>query len=78
MGDQTANQIVFFLLLTILIGIILSIYALLQGVVFNKLKNNAGNISSLNILMMLGVFVGIFFLIRLFFKESRTLTQVRK
>ncbi len=78
MGDQTANQIVFFLLLVILIGIVLSVYVLLQGVIGSKLKNSAGNLSSVNILMMFGVFVGMFFLIRFFFKESRTLTQVRK
>jgi hypothetical protein len=78
MGDQSANQIVFFLLLVILIGIVLSAYVLLQGVIGSKLKNSAGNLSSVNILMMFGVFVGIFFLIRFFFKESRTLTQVRK
>ena len=78
MGDQSANQIVFFLLLVILIGIVLSAYVLLQGVIGSKLKNSAGNLSSLNILMMFGVFVGMFFLLRFFFKESRTLTQVRK
>jgi nitric oxide reductase large subunit len=78
MVDQSANQIVFFLLLVILIGIVLSAYVLLQGVIGSKLKNSAGNLSSVNILMMFGVFVGIFFLIRFFFKESRTLTQVRK
>lgn len=78
MRDQTSNQIVFILLLAILIGMVLSVYVLLQGVIASKIKNNAGNLSSLNILMMFGVFVGMFFLIRFFFKESRTLTQVRK
>lgn len=78
MGDQTSNQIVFFLLLAILIGMVLTVYVLLQGVIASKIKNNAGNLSSVNILMMFGVFVGMFFLIRFFFKESRTLTQVRK
>jgi hypothetical protein len=73
MEEQTANRIVFFLLLLIIIGIVLSLQVLLQGAIMNKLKNSTGNLSSLNIIMMFAVFVGLFFLIRFFFRSRQVL-----
>jgi hypothetical protein len=76
MDDQTANRIVFFILLFAIIGIVLSLHVLLQGSIMNKLKNSTGNLSSMNIIMMFAVFVAMFFLIRFFFNRRHYLPQM--
>jgi hypothetical protein len=72
MEEQNANRIVFFILLFVMLGIILSASMLLQGSFMNKLKNSTGNLSSLNIIMMFAVFVGLFLLVRFFYRSRHS------
>jgi uncharacterized membrane protein YhaH (DUF805 family) len=64
MDDKTANQIVFVLLLIIIVGIVFTLQLIVQEPIMNKLKNSAGQLSALNIVMMFLVFVGLFLLWR--------------
>jgi type IV secretory pathway VirB6-like protein len=61
MEEQTANQIVTVLLFFTIIGIVLSIHMIFKGTVYdfvwNRLKNNSGNVSAPNMIMMVLSFV---------------------
>jgi len=70
MDDITANRIVFFILLVIVIGIILSLQLIIQDSFLDKLKNSSGQFSGVNILMMFGVGILIYLLIAYLFKSK--------
>lgn len=75
MDDITANRIVFFILLLIVLGIVLALHTLvtpsLYGAFVHQLKNNTGNYSSHNILMMVAVAVGLYGLFVFLFTPKR-------
>lgn len=64
MDDITANRIVFFILLLIVLGIVSAIHILVTpyGSFVYQLKNNAGNYSTSNMLMMVAAAVGLYLL----------------
>ena len=66
MDDIAANRIVFFILLLIVLGIVLTLHTLvtpsLYGAFVHQIKNNTGNYSTGNILMMVAVAVGLYLL----------------
>lgn len=66
MDDIAANRVVFFLLLLIVLGIVFALHALvtpsIYGSFVHQLKNNAGNYSTGNILMMVAAAVGLYLL----------------
>jgi hypothetical protein len=76
MNDLQANQIIALVLIFIIIGIlfILNIFAkvYVYGDLLNKMKNNSGNYTSINILMMLFAIIAIFFLVVYLFKSKQT------
>lgn len=67
MDDITANRIVFFILLLIILGIILSLHAIVGPTVYgsfvNQLKNNSGEFSSYHVLMMVSALIGLYLLL---------------
>lgn len=66
MDDITANRIVFFILLLIVLGIVSAIHILVTPSIYGsfvyQLKNNAGNYSTSNMLMMVAAAVGLYLL----------------
>lgn len=74
MTDQFANSIVFLLLLTIIICIIYVFNNVFQGYILSifltKIKNNSGNYSSINIIMMFVAILSILFLLYWAFKPK--------
>lgn len=62
MEDNTANRMVTFVLLLTAIGILLALYGLVGPILLRQLKNNTGNYSTGNILMMVAVIIGLYLL----------------
>ena len=81
MDDIAANRIVFFMLLLIVLGIVSSLHLLvtpsIYGSFVHQLKNNAGNYSTGNILMMLAVAVGLYLLFVFLFTPKQDPSSVR-
>lgn len=75
MDDIAANRVVFFLLLLIILGIILTLHVLVTPSVYgsfvHQLKNNTGNYSTTNILMMVAVAIGLYLLITFLFAPKQ-------
>jgi hypothetical protein len=74
MTDQFANKIVFIILLLIIMGIVFIFNSVYQGYFLNiflsKIKNNSGNYSSINIIMMFVAILSILFLLYWAFKPK--------
>ena len=75
MDDITANRIVFVILLLIVFGIVATLHLLVTPSVYgsfvHQLKNNAGNYSTGNILMMVAVVVGLYVLFVFLFTPTQ-------
>jgi len=75
MDDITANRIVLFILLLIVFGIVATLHLLvtpsLYGSFVHQLKNNTGNYSTGNILMMAAAAVGLYALFVFLFTSRR-------
>jgi uncharacterized membrane protein len=82
MDDIAANRIVVFLLLLIILGIVLALHTLVSpsvyGAFVHQLKNNAGNYSTTNILMMVAVAIGLYLLITFLFTPKQDPTSLRR
>ncbi len=74
MTDNLANQIVFLILLFVIFGILFMLNSIYQGYItsifLNKIKNNSGNYSSTNILLMFIAVLSIVFLLYWLFKPK--------
>ena len=76
MSDITANQIVFFILIFIIIGLLMVLKIFLDvkmGERFvGRLRNNSGNYSPMNILLMAVAIGAIYFIIIYIFRSKTT------
>jgi hypothetical protein len=76
MTDQFANLIVFIILLLIITAIVFIFNSAYQGYFLNiflsKIKNNSGNYSSINIVIMFVAILSILFLLYWAFKPKTT------
>jgi uncharacterized BrkB/YihY/UPF0761 family membrane protein len=76
MTDRFANQIVFFILLLVIFGILFLLNSVYQGYIINlflnKIKNNSGNYSSTKIILMFIAILSIIFLLYWLFKPNTT------
>ncbi len=72
MTDRFANQLVFVILLFIIFGILFMFNTMFQGYFLNiflsKIKNNSGNYSSMNIIIMFVAILSLLFLLYWVFK----------
>ena len=82
MDDRTANRIVFFLLLLIILGIVLTLHIVVTPTIYgsfvHQLKNNAGDYSTGNILMMVAVAVGLYLLFAFLFTPKQDPASLRR
>jgi hypothetical protein len=62
MKDETAQQMVFVLLLIVTAGIIVAVTMILGPILLAQVKNNSGHYSTSNILMITAVLVGAYIL----------------
>jgi len=74
MNDLTANRIVFFILLVVLVLIVFTTNIILQGTLYDSLlgtvKNNSGNYNATKILLMFSAAVFAYFLLYWLFKTK--------
>ena len=77
MEDNTAQRTVTFVLLLVVIGILCTLYALIGPILLRSLKNNTGQFSTENILMMVAVFVGLYLLFAFLTAPKPILTSPR-
>ena len=82
MDDIAANRIVFFILVLIVLGIILALQTLVTPTVYgafvHQLKNNSGNYSAGNIIMMVAVAVGLYLLFTFLFTPKQDPALLRR
>jgi hypothetical protein len=81
MNDYTANTIVFLILIFIVIGILLVLNtigkAYMYGKIVGLIKNNSGNYSATNIVMLVGAIGAAYFLIYWLFMPKTTIHQIQ-